>query len=379
MEAIFTTSFNKGAQSMLMEFGRTLLTEAASKYGFDSEEAITHFQLNNVSVKRKTAEPKKAKRLVPAFPLPFTGVKVEGWCSGLKAARGLMSQCTNKPTKNGEFCKTCQKQAEKNDHGMPNCGTIDVRLVVPALEYREPKKNKLCLPYANVMEMLNITRQQAEGEAVKFGLTIPEEQFVKREKAPRSRSSTASSTSSNKSKLSPEEIQERKSMKALAVAAKKEATLKKKFEKRISVQRKKFEKLKVGSWNDEFAKLEDFDIEIEYLRVKNSVKEAKKAAKKEAKKEAKKKAAKVAKEIVESTKASELSNLLNELSSTLSDEEDNDDDDELTCDTTSGYEQITHNDKQFLLEISSNEILNMNLKKVGLKMQNGNLNFDANE
>jgi hypothetical protein len=48
------------------------------------------------------------------------------------------------------------------------------------LEYRDPKAHKQTLPFANVMSKLNITREAAEAEALKFGLTIPEEHFVER-------------------------------------------------------------------------------------------------------------------------------------------------------------------------------------------------------
>ena len=53
-------------------------------------------------------------------------------------------------------------------------------MACPILEYRDPKAHKQTLPFANVMTKLNITREAAEAEALKFGLTIPEEHFVER-------------------------------------------------------------------------------------------------------------------------------------------------------------------------------------------------------
>jgi len=80
----------------------------------------------------------------------------------------------------GDYCKTCQKQCDKNASGKPTYGCVADRMACPILEYRDPKAHKQTLPFANVMTKLNITREAAEAEALKFGLTIPEEHFVER-------------------------------------------------------------------------------------------------------------------------------------------------------------------------------------------------------
>ena len=165
----------------------------AEKYGFDAKEAMTACQLSEIKVKKSANRVKgegkvrtkskgetKPKREVPAFPLPFCGTAVEGWCNGLRLNHGLHSQCTMESLKDGEYCKTCQNQCDKNASGKPTYGCVADRINCALLEYRDPKANKQTLPFANVMSKLNITREAAEAEALKFGLTIPEEHFVER-------------------------------------------------------------------------------------------------------------------------------------------------------------------------------------------------------
>jgi hypothetical protein len=82
---------------------------------------------------------KKTKKMIekPSTLVPFLG-KVDGWCDGLKLTHGLYSQCTNKPMATGELCKTCQKQADANEHGKPNCGLASER-ADDMENWRDPK------------------------------------------------------------------------------------------------------------------------------------------------------------------------------------------------------------------------------------------------
>ena len=83
------------------------------------------------------------------------------------------------------YCKTCQTQADRSATGKPTYGTVEDREAVGILEYVDPK-GKQTLPYANVMQKLNISREDVEAEAKEFAEllgtdTIPEEHFVVRE------------------------------------------------------------------------------------------------------------------------------------------------------------------------------------------------------
>ena len=210
-----TTQFNATMEmSRLLEkqlgsavtgFTTSAVEALATKYGFDSAEAISHLGLAEFTIERKTAKKTKApkekkakapkvKRVVPSFPIPFCGQVCDDWCNGIRLNHGLYTQCTMAKGANG-FCKTCQKQADKNENNKPTYGVIQDRLEGDALEYRDPKGKQVSC-YGNVMKKLQITRGDAEAEAAKFGWTIAEEQFEER-KAKKGRPSKKDATASD--------------------------------------------------------------------------------------------------------------------------------------------------------------------------------------
>ena len=187
-------AFEKAAKASATDFSLACIHALAKHYGFDAEEAVNRLGIDQVTVKKsatrkkgegkvkvqKTKAEPKPKREVPEFPLPWTGSAVDGWCNGLRLNHGLHSQCCMEPIEGGEYCKTCQKQADKNASGKPTYGCVADRMACDLLEYRDPKAGKQTIPFANVMAKLSITREAAEAEATKFGLTIPEEHFQER-------------------------------------------------------------------------------------------------------------------------------------------------------------------------------------------------------
>jgi hypothetical protein len=95
-------------------------------------------------------------------------------CQALKVNKGLHSQCLNdKVDEEGDFCKSCQKDADKNG-GTPSKGTATARLDP---DYTDAK-GKAPVNYGNYMKKEGITREAAEAEAAKWGVTISEEQFL---------------------------------------------------------------------------------------------------------------------------------------------------------------------------------------------------------
>jgi hypothetical protein len=166
-------------QQMLATYGQNIVDECAAKYGFDAVEAASQL---NFTVLQQTRRPRAAgtgkfeKRNAapkPAFPLPWTGVPNTTWCQGLRLNHGLCSQCTNEPSSETDFCKTCTRTSTPY-------GTVTQRQQCDTMAYANPKNGKQVIPYANVMKKLNLTREQVTDEATKFGLTIPDEQFVER-------------------------------------------------------------------------------------------------------------------------------------------------------------------------------------------------------
>ena len=80
------------------------------------------------------------------------------------------------PLPGEKYCKTCAKHVAASPDGIPPCGTVDQRLAVPGLEYRDPKGKKASL-YTAFMKKNNLTPEMVMEEAAKFGLTVPEEQL----------------------------------------------------------------------------------------------------------------------------------------------------------------------------------------------------------
>ncbi len=180
----------KAAAGIATDFSIEVVRFLAAQHGFDADEAIRLLGFDNLSVKpvtkkqkrEKSPKAEKPKRDLPKVLLPWTGQAVEGWCPGLRLNHGLHTQCTQEADPNSSFmfCKTCQRQADKNESGKPTYGTTEDRLATGVLDFKDPKTGKLTVPYANVMEKLGIDKQTAISEADRFGLTIPEEHFVAR-------------------------------------------------------------------------------------------------------------------------------------------------------------------------------------------------------
>lgn len=188
---MITEIMERHIKSMCSEYGSYIVKKLSEKYGFDAEEASREVELpsvvkrvdiaprrKDVTEKKPKAAAKAEKAPVPSIPLPFCGKAVDGWCLAIVKNKNLYTQCTNTPSSDDGLCKKCVKLVE-NDGELP-FGLITGRLECDT--YKDPKGNSP-ISYAAVMAKMNITREAAEAEAAKFGLTIPEEQFVVAEKS----------------------------------------------------------------------------------------------------------------------------------------------------------------------------------------------------
>ena len=110
------------------------------------------------------------------FPLPFTGIKREECCNGLKENHGLITQCPNARKGDETLCKTCDNQAKKNGNNLPTYGTIDMRMSVGTMDYVSPHGKKP-VSYSKVMKKLNLSMEEVEAEAKKRNIVIGEEHF----------------------------------------------------------------------------------------------------------------------------------------------------------------------------------------------------------
>ena len=170
-------AFDKAAKSLVEDYVRQALEHIAEKYNFSAEEALRDLNMDKMSMSRSSTK-KTPKVNKPSIPLPWTGVVSDESCRGLRLNHGLYTQCSGGRGESG-FCKSCDKQCATNSSGTPNCGTVEDRAAVGVLEFTDPK-GRLVVPYANVMKKLNISKEKVTEEAEKFGLEIPDEQFVER-------------------------------------------------------------------------------------------------------------------------------------------------------------------------------------------------------
>jgi len=81
----------------------------------------------------------------------------------------------------GNYCKTCQKEADGSASGTPNNGTIEQRLTAGLMEFRDPK-GRSPIRYSKIMEKQGLTREMVEEEARKFNYEIDEEHFTVEDK-----------------------------------------------------------------------------------------------------------------------------------------------------------------------------------------------------
>ena len=178
--------------NMAIGLARDAIIECSKRYNFDAQEALLVLDLSNVQTERRSSEPKEKKskskslRIRSEFPLPFCGVKNEKCCEGLRLNQGLYTQCMIGKKKGSSYCKVCDDQAQKNENGKPDYGTIDERLAVSLMDYKDPK-GKSPIPYKRLMRKLKISEEMVCEEAKKYNLTIDTIHFEEAEDGKRGR------------------------------------------------------------------------------------------------------------------------------------------------------------------------------------------------
>lgn len=167
-----------GMEEMTLDVVRRAIEECGRRYGFDGEEACRELGVCMVIVDGK--KEKKVKKdgkvslsssLPSSFPLPYNGVMKSECCQGLKQNHGLYTQCPQQRKGDGKYCKGCNTQAEKNENGLPDYGSMESRMAVGIFEYVDPKGKKPT-PYTKIMKKYNVTEEEVVAEAAKFNLTI---------------------------------------------------------------------------------------------------------------------------------------------------------------------------------------------------------------
>ena len=113
--------------------------------------------------------------------LPFSGEMYNDRCRGLKYNNGLMTQCKVRigadcGVDELKYCKTCENQSKKNDHGKPTYGTIIDRLKCDIYDYVAPNGERP-ISYASVMSKENLSKECVLEESKRCGQKIDERHF----------------------------------------------------------------------------------------------------------------------------------------------------------------------------------------------------------
>ncbi len=178
------TSITVGAK----EFASCCIRECSLRHGFDAEEEIRILGLESIMTqksekavkepKTKVVKEKKAK----TFPLPFIKNCVDmSGCQGLSYNRGLFTQCDGKRMENGEFCNTCQSEADKNASGSPDCGNIRDRMAAELYDFKDPN-GRSPIRYMKLLNKLKLNETDAMTEAGKLNIVLDYEHFVVEDK-----------------------------------------------------------------------------------------------------------------------------------------------------------------------------------------------------
>lgn len=154
-------------EKTLKRYGEEIMKEVSKRYNIELKELM---KMINVEVKEKRVERKNLSKI----PMPFLGNKCEKSCSGIRLNHGLYTQCVNEK-KEKDLCETCLKQMEKNSNGKPRYGYIDERIELG--ENYKDENGKKPIAYGNVMEKLNISRNEVEEEAKRLGIKLDEKIF----------------------------------------------------------------------------------------------------------------------------------------------------------------------------------------------------------
>ena len=154
-----TSKLNKAAMDAVVK--------CAELYGFDVSDAIEKILNSKVSKTNKKEVPKSS------FALPFSNVKNDNCCEGLRYNEGLYTQCEVSKKGESKYCTVCEKGGLKY-------GTIDERMKCGLMEFKDPS-GKSPVVYSKIMKKLKITKEEVMEEALKMGKSIDEMHFEAQE------------------------------------------------------------------------------------------------------------------------------------------------------------------------------------------------------
>ena len=322
-----TELLTKTLENVSRDLASRCIMECASKYGFSGEEAIRALGLERVTLnKKKMQKSEKSEKVLKVkkekkekkskIPLPFETANVsDKCCQGLTFNHGLFTQCKKGKMESSTFCNGCQKEADTNSNGMPNCGTVSARLACGLYEFKD-SKGRSPTNYLKVLAKLKVSTEEAMAEASKLGIELANEHFEapikkvseKNRGRPKKAASTVQATNVDDlfAKLTSDEVIEevkeieepvvkKKALSDEEKAAKKAALEQEREQKKLEREQKKAEE-KALKEAQRKAEAEQKKLERESkLAQEKAEREQKRAAEKEAKEAAKKEAKEAAK------------------------------------------------------------------------------------
>ena len=168
---------------------KSVVVVLSSKYNFDAEEAVRMICecegiVSSSRVNKRSVNKKEKREVVKsAFALPYNGELKGECCFGLRLNSGLYTQCPSLRPEDGAYCASCNKQATKNEHGLPDYGSIQTRSskYLKDEEFVDPSGKKP-VAYTKIMKKLKLTEEQVREEAAKHNMTLDPRHFVEVEK-----------------------------------------------------------------------------------------------------------------------------------------------------------------------------------------------------
>jgi hypothetical protein len=170
---------NNNTNVVLHKFANKLWNTMVEMKVNDNVKTL-YFQSVNKLLKCATKKPK--------IPIPFYGYVNKDWCCGIKKNHGLYTQCPKQRPNNEKYCEVCMRQVKNNANGKPNCGEINERLEQwnTELDYKPPGMKRE-VPYANILNKLEIDIEYAQAEVEKMGWPEIPECHLKEKKVRRGR------------------------------------------------------------------------------------------------------------------------------------------------------------------------------------------------
>ena len=163
---------------------KNAIVALASKYNFDADEAVRMIcECEGLTKSRSSKKTSSLKIVKSAFPLPYNGELNGECCFGIRQNSGLYTQCPSIRPQDAAYCGACNKQATKNEHGLPDYGSIQTRSskYFKDEEFVDPSGKKP-VAYTKVMKKLKLTEEQVREEAAKHNMTLDPRHFVEVEK-----------------------------------------------------------------------------------------------------------------------------------------------------------------------------------------------------